>query len=242
MSAKFNVFSQTVQLLTAAPHVVLGILTIGQDFYRAGGVQLRNQVMKTTPKVFQPPAKYNQIQHRGQPHFVQTECSCQNKKKYAQKMWRLDFVKVGERKMEWGGNEKWCGGEDCGGRRWGVWAGSCREWWLGSDWWWLGGVHESWRIDGVKGDFVGQVKVMGKKGKSDLNRSREILPSRTNDRPCAMVSVWLRERMFVLGWAHGEVANDRSGWANVRFLSVFSTMVRVSANDRPRVSECLLPQ
>jgi hypothetical protein len=70
---------------------------------------------------------------------------------------------------------------------------------IGGDLWWLGGVCEPWRVDSVKGDFVGQVKVMGKKGESDLNRSHEILPSRANDRPCAVVSVWPGERMFVLG-------------------------------------------
>ena len=49
----------------------------------------------------------------------------------------------------------------------------------------------------MRGDLVGQVKVMGRKGESDLKRSRETLPSRVNDRPmwvndrpCAVVSVW----------------------------------------------------
>ena len=35
---------------------------------------------KQTPKVFQPLAKHNKYQHRGQPHFVLAECNCQNKK------------------------------------------------------------------------------------------------------------------------------------------------------------------
>ena len=46
----------------------------------------------------------------------------------------------------------------------------------------------------------------GGAGESDLKRSRETLPSRannrpvwTNDRPCAVVSGWPGERMFVLG-------------------------------------------
>jgi hypothetical protein len=35
---------------------------------------------------------------------------------------------------------------------------------IGGDLWWLGGVCESWKVDGVKGECVGQVKVMGEKG------------------------------------------------------------------------------
>jgi hypothetical protein len=87
---------------------------------------------------------------------------------------------------------------------------------------------------------VGQVKVMGKKGESDLNRSREILSSRAinhpvwaNDHPCAEVRVWPGERTFVLGrMARGRTITP--GGAIVRLLSVFSTLERVSANDRPR--------
>jgi hypothetical protein len=42
--------------------------------------------------------------------------------------------------------------------------------------------------------------------------------------------------------APGEGANDRPMRANVRFLNVFSTLERTSANDRPRMGERSLPQ
>ena len=56
-------------------------------------------------------------------------------------------------------NERGCGGEECGGQRWCVGAGGGRERRLGSDWWWLGELGELWRVGGVRGDLVGQVKV-----------------------------------------------------------------------------------
>jgi hypothetical protein len=42
--------------------------------------------------------------------------------------------------------------------------------------------------------------------------------------------------------ALGEGANDRPMRVNVCFLSVFSTLERTLANDRPRMGECSLPQ
>ena len=35
---------------------------------------------------------------------------------------------------------------------------------LRSEWWWLGESSEMWRVGGVRGALVGQVKVMGRKG------------------------------------------------------------------------------
>jgi hypothetical protein len=44
---------------------------------------------------------------------------------------------------------------ECGGRRW----------WFGGDLVVGWGVWASWIVDGVKGDFVGYLKVMGKRWK-----------------------------------------------------------------------------
>jgi hypothetical protein len=56
---------------------------------------------------------------------------------------------------------------------------------------------------------------------------------RVNDRPCAEVRVWPGEQTFVLGrMARGQTIAP--GGAIVHLLNVFSTLERVSANDRPR--------
>jgi hypothetical protein len=62
-----------------------------------------------------------------------------------------------------------------------------------------------------------------------------------NIRSCAVVRVWLGERTFSLvRLARERMITQRL--VNARFLSMFSTIEEVSANDCPRMGECSLPQ
>jgi hypothetical protein len=129
----------------------------------------------------------------------------------------------------------------------------------------------SWRMDGVKDDVVGYGKVMGC-GDRDLNRSRErwlprgrtIAQCWANVRPRVSMRVWPGDERSSTGAWRGSERSPSAGrtfassvstallrglrrtiaqcWTNVRFLSVFSTFERTSANDRPVLDERSLPQ
>jgi hypothetical protein len=96
-----------------------------------------------------------------------------------------------------------------------------------------------------EGGFHGVGESNGKKGKGDLNRSRATNPlegerSPKGGRTFALV----RRRECGMGTnvrhcAPGEGANDRP---RMCFLSVFSTIEEVSANDRLVMDESSLPQ
>jgi hypothetical protein len=58
-------------------------LEVGQDFYRAGGVQPSNQEVKAKLQKFPTPCKRRENQPRGNYTLVQKACSCQNKTKIA---------------------------------------------------------------------------------------------------------------------------------------------------------------
>ena len=59
MNAKFNVFSQTMWLITVVPHVVLVKTSVKQVVYNS-----KTKWCKFTPKMVQPPAKHENIQQR----------------------------------------------------------------------------------------------------------------------------------------------------------------------------------
>jgi hypothetical protein len=112
---------------------------------------------------------------------------------------------------------------------------------------------------------------MGKKDESDLNRSREAVPlegerlPRVGEHSHSSVGVGAAgdERTPLCAWRgskrspkdgrtfassvsiillRGFRRTIAQGWANVRFLSVYSTIERVSVNNRPRLGERSLPQ
>jgi hypothetical protein len=106
-----------------------------------------------------------------------------------------------------------------------------------------GGRRERW----VRGVWEVDGKIMGCGGR-DLNRSRESRypegeRSPSSGRTFARRSVCVcgRGRTFV----HGRLARERTiaqCWANVRFISVCSTIESTSANDRPGMGERSLHQ
>jgi hypothetical protein len=112
----------------------------------------------------------------------------------------------------------------------------------------------------------------GRKGESDLNRSRETVPLEgerlpKDGRPFALVlqrQAWAGdERTPLCAWRGSEqsptggrtfassvsttlwrglMRTIAQGWANVCFLSKFGTLEETSGNDCPRVGERSLPQ
>ena len=72
MSAKFNVFSQTVQPLTT----ILYVMVVG-TYVKQMECNFETKWCKSTPKNFQPPAKDKKPNNRGQLQSVKADCSCQ---------------------------------------------------------------------------------------------------------------------------------------------------------------------
>ena len=123
----------------------LGILGVSQDFYRTGGVQLRTQMVKHSPKSNPTPCK----KYQTTPNTHKKNNYTLYKRSVVVKKNKIIVTKHQKQMEECIGRDGvGINGRGCGG----VWEPTVAvNGGLRSEWWWLGESSAMWRVGGVRG-------------------------------------------------------------------------------------------